>query len=372
MSVSEIFCQDRAIERLQRAFGVGRMAHAYIFAGHDGVGKFKTAREWAKMLLCSDKMTKGNDADSCGKCRSCMLFEGDGHPDFHHIYKELKRYTSKGKKEDMPIDLPKIVIDEFLIDKVAARPTMGEYVVYVVSEAEKLNAGSQNALLKVLEEPPANCVIILLCSRVEKMLPTTLSRCQVLQFGPIDEQIIIEKLISMGVGKNEATYWARFSGGSLGGAIDWAGLKPKGASCYEIKTELVKRLSTFAAGDAIDLAEWISAASKGISAAWSDNEAGVSKKDITRRAQKGLLQMIIAVFSDVMRLGAGGDAGLVNTDQMSQVQAVARRFDVENAARQVDHIAEKGRWVDASVNEKLIFEELLLNLAGCGILMSSL
>ena len=361
-----------AIEKLQRALAVGRMAHAYIFAGRDGIGKFKTAREWAKLLLCSDEMSNGADADSCGKCRSCMLFEGDGHPDFHHIYKELKRYTKNGKKDDTPIEMPKDVITEFLIDKVAAGPVMGEYVVYVVSEAEKLNVFSQNALLKVLEEPPANCVIILLCSRVEKMLPTTLSRCQVLQFGPIDEQIIVEKLIDMGVGKKEAVYWARFSGGSLGGAMAWASLKPKGASCYEIKTELVKRLGTFTAGDAIDLAEWISAACKGISAAWSDNEAGVSKKDITRRAQKGLLQMIIAVFSDVMRFGGGGEGGVVNADQMSQIQAIARRFDAESAARQVDHIAEKGRWVDASVNEKLIFEELLLNLAGCGILMSSL
>ncbi len=371
MSIKDIYCQDRAINKLKSAFGIDRLAHAYIFAGAGGVGKFKTAREWAKLLICNDEMSKGPDPDSCGKCRSCILFEGDGHPDFHHIYKELKKFTKKGKETDTPLDLPKSVIDEFIIDKIATAPVMGDHVVYVISEAEKLNNSSQNTLLKVLEEPPANCVIILLCSRVDKLLPTTLSRCQVLQFGPIDEQIIVEQLIQTGVAKSEATYWARFSEGSIGTAAAWAGLEPKETSCYAIKTELLGRICKYELGESLDLAEWVVTAAKQISAAWSEIETDTSKKDITRRAQKGLLQMITAIFTDVMRSSLDPDAILINSDQAKLIEKLQQRFDPENAAEQVDKIAEKMRWVDASVNEKLIFDELLLSLANCGILMGS-
>jgi DNA polymerase-3 subunit delta' len=371
MSIKEIFCQDRAISKLKSALVIDRMAHAYIFAGPDGVGKFKTASEWAKLLVCTDEISKGPEPDSCGKCRSFIQFEGDGHPDFHHIYKELKKFTSRGKEKDMPLDLPKIVIDEFLIDKIAVAPVMGGHVVYVISEAEKLNRSSQNTLLKVLEEPPANCVIILLCSRVDKLLPTTLSRCQVLQFGPIDEQIIVEKLIETGVAKGEATYWARFSEGSIGTAMAWARLEPKEMSCYAIKTELLGRICKYTPGESLDLSEWVVAAGKQISTAWSEIETSTSKKDITRRGQKGLLQMITGVFTDVMRSALDAGAILINGDQAELIEGLGQRFGPENAAQQVEIIAEKARWVDASVNEKLIFDELLLNLSGCGILSGS-
>ena len=178
MSLQEIFCQDKAISSLQHAYAVDRMAHAYLFAGDDGVGKLTTARAWAKMILCENKQIICNDPsflDSCSRCHYCQLFDSGGHPDFRPIYKELIQFTKEGKNKKTPVDMPIDVIREFLIEKVANRPTAGQYVVYVIDEAEKVNVASQNALLKVLEEPPSYCVIILLCSRLDKMLPTTLS-----------------------------------------------------------------------------------------------------------------------------------------------------------------------------------------------------
>ena len=180
MGLSSVFCQDKAIGILQRAFAADKLAHAYLFVGPDGVGKFKTAEEWAKLLLCNNKkeqqMPQGTFYDSCGSCRSCEVFAGGAHPDFNHIYKELVEFTKDGKGRT-PLDLPIGVIREFIIDKVAGRPQMSDATVFVVSEAERLNRSSQNALLKVLEEPPKHCFIIMICSRLEKMLPTTQSRC---------------------------------------------------------------------------------------------------------------------------------------------------------------------------------------------------
>ncbi len=116
MSLKGIFCQDKAISILQRAFAAGKSPHAYIFAGLEGVGRFKTASEWAKMLLCKNPVTEGGFTDSCGSCQSCRVFEADSHADFHPVSKELREFTTDGKGKPPPVDLPKDVIREFLID----------------------------------------------------------------------------------------------------------------------------------------------------------------------------------------------------------------------------------------------------------------
>lgn len=373
MSLREIFCQDTAVDSLQRAFGAGKMGHAYIFSGTDGVGKYTTARAWAKMLVCHQRVADDTGPvvfyDSCGQCESCRVFESGGHADFRPVYKELAEFTEKGKGKTTPVDMPVDVIREFLIDKVSNRPTMGEYVVYVVREAEKLNKSSQNALLKVLEEPPGYCVIILLCSRLDKMLPTTQSRCQVVRFGQIEEDRICGKLEELGVEADEALFWARFCGGSLGEAISWSKIELKEASCYEIKKKLVRSLASHTLADCVDFAEWMCTAAEQICEGWGAIEKSTSKTDLSRRAQKGLIRMVGAVFSDVMRVNIEENVGLVNSDQMVEINSLSARFDAEAAAEKVSKSYESMLWIEASVNEKLIFEELLLNLAGCGIFM---
>ncbi|MEN8126728.1 MAG: DNA polymerase III subunit [Planctomycetota bacterium] len=372
MLLKEVFCQDKALDSLQRAYAAGRMAHAYIFAGDDGVGKFTTAQSWAKMLLCEDKQTAGGkDAftDSCGVCHSCQLFDAASHPDFRPIYKELVQFTKKGKNKKTPVDMPIDVIREFLIDKAANRPTQGQFVVYVMDEAEKVNAASQNALLKVLEEPPSYCVIILLCSRLDKMLPTTLSRCQLVRFGSIAESRIVERLTAEGIHETEAVFWARFSQGSLGRALAWAQLEIKDATAYALKRELVEKIAALQLPDAVDTAEWMGKTAKKIAAAWIANLDNVSTTDINRRAQKGLIRMVACLFSDVMRAGSESDAP-ANFDQGEYITALAQKIDPETAARNVELCYRMGKWVDSSVNEKLIFEQLLLNLANSDILLS--
>jgi DNA polymerase-3 subunit delta' len=370
MALNDIFCQDRAIGSLQRAFAAGRMPHAYLFAGDDGVGKGATARAWAKMLLCENRRPVSSDppfTDSCGECHACRTFEAGGHPDFRPIYKELVQFTKDGKNKKTPVDMPIDVIREFLIEKASNRPTMGEFVIYVVDEAEKVNASSQNALLKVLEEPPGYCVIILLCSRLDKMLPTILSRCRLVRFGEIAPARIVEVLTAEGFSQAEAIYWARFSQGSLGRALAWAKLE----GVYAIKQELLQKLATLTLPDTVDMAEWMGKTAKSIAAAWMKQAENVSTTDITRRAQKGMIQMVIAALIDVMKLGIGETQNLVNQDQVRDIESICGRYDADNAARHIEHCYQIHRWVDSSVNEKLIFEQLLLNLCNSDILMDS-
>jgi len=363
MSIKEIFCQDKVIDILHRAFTSGKWAHAYIFAGPEGVGKFKTAREWAKLLLCQKPVRENDFADSCGSCRACKLFEAGSHPDFNHIYKELREFTQEGKGKPPPVDLPIDVIREFLVEKVSNKPTLSQRKVFVISEAERLNNYSQNCLLKVLEEPPEYCSIILLCSRLEKLLPTTKSRSQILRFGTIDEEQIIEKLQQTGIEEKQARYFGRLAQGSLGSAYQWAQLELAEANLYETKKELISSLAGYEIADALSLAEKSLNKSKQIAAALGELDKDVSKKDINRRAAKTIVKIIISALYDVMNITAMPTKAAINFDQKEEIQKLAGRFDAELAAEKISDCYKMLHWIESSVNEKLIFEHLLLNLA---------
>jgi len=372
MSLKEIFCQDRAIGILQRALAADRSAHAYIFAGPDGVGKYATARAWARLLLCEKPRLEKRDgapfADSCGACRSCALLDGDSHPDYLHVYKELLEFTKEGKGRKPPLDLPIDVIREFLIEKVAGRPTHSPRKVFVVSEAEKLNAASQNALLKVLEEPPSYCTIILLCTRLEQLLPTTKSRCQIIRFGPIDDERIIFALTEMGLGRTQACFFGRLAQGSLGLACQWGRLELDGVGLFESKRKVVASLTELELAQTLSLADRLLADARQIGSGWADLDQKVSKKDINRRAQKTMIQIIISVFYDVMTHQTLPDRPLIHADQEPLIARLTGRFDAESAAQSIREGCEALRWIEASVNERLIFERLLLRLVPSAIM----
>jgi DNA polymerase-3 subunit delta' len=367
-SVKKIFCQDKAISTLQRAFAAGKVPHAYIFAGMEGVGKFKTACEWAKLLLCKGPAIENDFADSCGACQSCRLFEAGAHPDFNHVYKELVEFTRDPKGRKTPVDLPIDVIREFLIEKVSSRPTLSPSKLFVVSEAEKLNASSQNALLKVLEEPPEYCCIILLCTRMEKLLLTTKSRCQIVRFGPISEDRIIEKLRERGLGQSQAQYFARLSQGSLGTACQWAELELAGANLYQIKTQLLRSLARYELADALELAQQLLDDIKKLAAVWSELDPATSKTDISRRAQKTLVQIVISALHDAMKLNITPAETGFNFDQKEQIETLAGRIGPEQAGEKIADCYRTLRWIESAVNEKLVFEQLLLNLHGSDII----
>ena len=368
MSLKEIFCQDKAVSVLQRAFAADKMPHAYIFAGAEGIGKFKTAREWAKLLLCKNPVIENDFADSCSLCQSCQFFEAGSHPDFSNIYKELLEFTKDGKGKKTPVDLPKDVIREFLIDKVSTRPTLSQRKVFVISEAERLNAASQNSLLKVLEEPPEYCCIILLCTRMEKLLPTTKSRCQIIRFGPIDEDRIIDKLKEAGLNEKKNKYFARLAQGSLGQACRWAQLEQADANLYQTKKELLDSLSTYEYADSLNLAQWLLQKSKNIADIWADIQKTTSKTDINRRAAKTLVQITISALHDAMKLNIESPQKIINFDQKEQITKLARRFNPEQAIEKINEAYKTALWIDSAVNEKLIFEQLLLNLATSDII----
>ncbi|MFB0554450.1 MAG: ATP-binding protein, partial [Phycisphaerae bacterium] len=319
--------------------------------------------EWAKLLLCQNPVIENDFADNCGSCKSCQLFEAGPHPDFNHIYKELREFTKDGKGKPPPVDLPIDVIREFLVEKVSTRPTLSQRKVFVISEAERLNDSSQNCLLKVLEEPPEYCSIILLCTRLDKLLPTTKSRSQIIRFGTINEEQIIKELQRTGLEEKKALYFARLAQGSLGTAQNWAKLELAEANLYETKKELINSLANYETDDALSLAETFLNKSKEIAGVWTNLDKATSKTDINRRAAKTLVQIIISAIYDAMNLNVTPTKEAINFDQESQIKKLAGRFDAELSAEKISDCYKVLHWIESSVNEKLIFEHLLLNLA---------
>jgi len=349
-----------------------RAAHAYLFAGLDGVGKFKTAREWARLLLCKhprvEQTPAGPFADSCGSCESCNLVDAGSHPDYAHVHKELLEYTKEGKGKKTPIDLPIDVIREFLIEQVSNRPAFSSRKVYIVSEAEKLNANSQNALLKVLEEPPAYCTIILLCTRLEQLLPTIKSRCQIVRFGPVEEKRIIAQLTATGLGTREATFFARLAQGSLGLSCQWARLQQDGVGLFETKKNLVAALADYKLAEVPRIVDQAQEAAKQITAGWGNIDKATSKSDLGRRAQRTLIQILISALYDVAIHHVAAERPLINADQASEIAALARRLGPDQAIEGVRDGYEMLHWLDDNVNDRLILERLLFRLARSAIM----
>lgn len=151
-------------DNLKKIIQTRNIGHAYMFVGPDGIGKSLIAREFAKAILCK------NPTDSyCGECECCNIFENS--PDFIFI----------SDAEDA------IKVGEIrsLSENIVLKPVKSNRRVFIINNADKMNESAQNALLKILEEPPAYATIILILSNKEKILRTIKSRCLEINFSKL-------------------------------------------------------------------------------------------------------------------------------------------------------------------------------------------
>ena len=202
MSFESFVANSLAIGVLKRALESRRIASAYLFHGPDGVGKSLAALNFAKGLVC-----ERGGADACGVCSACRRVDSGNHPDVHW-------YRPVGKMRLVKID----TVRE-LIAQTGLKAFEAKWKVFVVVEADRMKVEAQNAVLKTLEEPPGQSVLILLSSNPAGLLPTIVSRCQEVCFLPIPsdelESAIVEK---WGSEREEAHLVASLACGSMGAA----------------------------------------------------------------------------------------------------------------------------------------------------------
>ena len=172
----------------------------------------------------------------------------------------------------------------------------------------------------------------------------------------------------MALDPEQATFFARLAQGSLGLACQWAQLELDGAELFETKRRMVVSLANLALADALNLAEQWLADAKRVGTGWARLDTTVSKSDINRRAQKTIIQVLISAFHDAMTCRITPARPLINSDQAPQIARLAQSVDPERAAAAIRDGYEALRWIDANVNERLVFERLLLRLAPSAII----
>lgn len=202
MSFDQILGQEKAITVLRNALRNGRLAHAYLFIGLEGVGKRLTALTLVKASNCQ---FPPEPAESCEKCPSCIKVNTSNHADVIRLDPEGE-VIKIGQIRDMQ-------------KRLRFRPMEGGRRACILDSADRLTDEASNALLKMLEEPPQETHIFLITSRPHRLLPTILSRCQWLKFKPLSAAHIAQILQKAhGLDQEKAQFYASLAGGSVGQA----------------------------------------------------------------------------------------------------------------------------------------------------------
>lgn len=197
---------------LDRALSRGRLPHALLFAGPIGVGKQRVARYLAQCLFC--EQTPPDQLSCCQECNSCKQIAAGTHPD-------LLSVECPPDKAILPLSLIIGSEDkrgrEGICYEMSLRPMTGNRRIAIIDDADKMNAESANALLKTLEEPSANYLMILIASELDAILPTIRSRCQLIRFAELSTADVSDLLLEHQLTESpeQAQQVARLSGGSL-------------------------------------------------------------------------------------------------------------------------------------------------------------
>ena len=317
------------MEILRGHVQAGRRAHAYLFAGPDGVGKRLSASELAKTLNCeapgATERPASGPLDACDRCPSCQRIARKVHPDVHEV-------TTQGAA-----DLIRIEEIRQMLSRMALRPYMGRAQVAIIDGADRLTEEAANSLLKGLEEPSPQTVFALLTAQPARCLPTILSRCQLIRFHPLPTSVI-EGLLASGkhCGPEAAGLLARLAQGSLARAVELAKEWP----AYEGIREHLRQ---------------------GSISAWS---AWTAPSDRAEVAQ--WLALSIGWLRD-LAVAAAGDDQLIGHADPETISRQAKQLGAEPCAQTALELVELFESLDRMANPRLVaalLRERWLNLLG--------
>lgn len=210
----------RVVSQLSRAMAQERLAHALLFVGPKGVGRETCAVGLAAGLLCDAEKQLPRPLFGCGTCRSCTRVHARNHPDLHWVMSEAeasdrgvlagdnKRRPSRGILVDQVRELSRVM---------RMKPYEGRAKVAVIVDAHLMNQNAANALLKTLEEPAPATWLVLLAPHPRAILPTLLSRCQRITFGPLGEEDVASVLQRLGA--SDVPTRAKLGEGSVARAL---------------------------------------------------------------------------------------------------------------------------------------------------------
>jgi len=330
--------QESAVATLRQALASGRLGHAYLFTGPAGVGKKRTALALAQALLCDDKPREG-----CGVCAGCVSVAAGTHPDLFVV-------APVAGKRDVTIDQVRDL--QRLLGLHAVR---GGKKVALLDDAHLLNPAAQSALLKILEEPPGDALLILCTVNSATLSRPLLSRCQQVRFAALPLSVV-EDLLVREHGKDPATAHALalYSRGSLGRAV---ALDPQVFTeerQYAVKE--IQYLSGASFTTLTRLAEWL--------VADRAKKTPASDQPAEGRATGERLEILLSWYEEVLRYVLVGQEGVVYyQDCLPAVAAAAAGLDAPEALRQLTLVYDTIQALRRNANRQLAVEDLLVQLA---------
>ncbi|MCS7173439.1 MAG: DNA polymerase III subunit delta' [Armatimonadetes bacterium] len=323
MRFADVLNQYHAIGLLRSALRTGRVHHAYLFVGPAGTGRRETAWAFAQALQCADYVE-----DACGVCLPCQKSERRVHPDIRWI-------EPLEGRQGIGIDQVRELRQEAVYG-----PYEGKYRVYIVAPAERLLPEAQNALLKLLEEPPPRTVILLVAESPHALLPTVVSRAQLVRFNLVAAADIERALrVQFEVPPVRARVLAALCAGRAALATRWA-RDPNALADRDRVVDWFRRVEQ-----------------EGLLAALEVVESLAQERE--RLAE--LLDIALLWYRDVLiEQHAADERLLVNLDRREEIRQLAAHLGPEAVYRRLEAIERAKAELRRHVQPRLVLEAMFL------------
>ena len=322
----QVIGHERAIGLLDRSLKGGKLSHAYLFVGPKHVGKMTLAINLAQAVNCLGQERP------CGECSQCKRIEEGKHPDVQVVAVQSETKTEIGIDQIRELEHSSIL-----------PPYEGRHKVFVIEGAQRLSDEASNCLLKTLEEPPPGVLIILLAENERVLLPTILSRCQIVELRPLPVPLIEEELRRR-TSPREAETLARLSSGRPGWAFsalsDSRILKERQEEIADILKILSARI-----GERFSYASELS-----------------SRFSRSREKAFEVLNLWLSLWRDMLLIKGEACEFITNIDQVEILQRKVDGYTIDQIKGFIQSLKEAWGQLQDNANSRLVFEVLMLGI----------
>lgn len=318
--------EGAAATMLQNMLATGRLAHAYLFLGPEGAGMKETAVHFAKGILCENT----GAGRPCGACVHCRRVDSGNHPDVALLEPDGQSIKIQQVRE---------VQKSFALKAMEASRK-----IYIVTKAELMTAEASNALLKFLEEPSTPVVAILLANRKSALLPTVVSRCQVIPF-------------------------YRMSAGSIQAALQAEGIPAAKARLLSVVKESVESARNFSgSGKFAEIVNLVVQLSEEIQSDRGNPlfliQDQISKPGWPSEDVESFLDCLAWWYRDLINAKLDMEDQIVYGDQLSRIQSQAASYGLEDLVHMVEIVLSAKKRLQSHANQQLALEHMVLRLQG--------
>lgn len=368
MYFKDIIGQETVKQRLRLEVREGRVPHAQLFAGPEGTGALPLAIAYARFLLC----TRRGEEDACGTCPSCVKLNKLAHPDLHFVFPVVKRKGGGDTVSDdyirewreLAISTPYFGMNHWLdamraenqqaqifvkesdelVRKLSLKSSEGGYKVVIIWLPEKMKVECANKLLKLLEEPPAQTVFLLVSEEPDRILPTILSRTQRINVPRLEDAEIAEALkVRFGLQDTDAAETARLAEGSYLQALEIIHLSEDTQLFFGLFVSLMRLAYQRKVKEMRE---------------WSDTVAAMGRerqKDFLTYCQRMVRESFVSNFHRK-------EMNYMNREEENFTIRFAPFINERNVMGITDELAEAQTHIEQNVNPRMVFFDFALKM----------